>query len=147
MVFDLFADLEVDGIVTQIFQFDVHGRFFQVLGITHKWSAHVTDAPGNHSVLVTFDNERGESGFSPFASANNAANSWPGTIYGIGATNSSISFGITIERVHNFAASRSPVIARVSACSSRRRSIRFLTPGNITPGGANKITGKCLSTI
>src|SRR5215213_1492178 len=52
---DLLANLGVHGIVGKIFQFDVHNI--------------------SQSVRVTFDNERGESGSSPFAWANSAANS------------------------------------------------------------------------
>src|SRR5215216_760109 len=53
--FDLLANLSVDRIVRKIFQFDVHNI--------------------SQRVRVTLDNERGASGLSPFASANNAANS------------------------------------------------------------------------
>jgi len=56
--FDLLAHLHVDRIMGAVFQFDVHRQ----------------------SVRVTFDNERGASGLSPFASANNAAKSCPGTM-------------------------------------------------------------------
>src|SRR5215813_8590255 len=99
------------------------------------------------SVRVTFDSDRGASGFRPFASANNAANNCPGIMYGIGAKNSSISRGMIIARVHEAAVSKSLVIESVSACNSRNRSIRSLTPKSITPGGANRITGKWRSTI
>ena len=51
------------------------------------------------------------------------------------------------EREHFPAASRSLVIASVSACNSPSRLIRSLTPDSITPGGAKMITGKCRSTI
>src|SRR5713226_6515667 len=52
-----------------------------------------------------------------------------------------------IEREHFAAASRSPVIASVSARSSFRRPIKSFVPLSITPGGANRITGKCRSII
>src|SRR3954470_21799052 len=95
-----------------------------------------------YKVRVTFDKERGASGFNPFASASNAAKSCPGIMYGIGARNSSICLGIEIAREAIAAMLSSAVIAKVSACNSTNRPNKSFTPGNIAPGGAKIITGK-----
>jgi hypothetical protein len=86
LVVDLFANLRVDRIVRQVFQFNVHvvlshkeAQETQKSSTANLLNRHfvfsVLSCGISQSVLVTFDRERGESGFKPFASANRAANS------------------------------------------------------------------------
>jgi hypothetical protein len=78
--------LRVDRIVRQVFQFNVHvvlnhkeAQETQKSSTANLLNRHfvfsVLSCGISQSVLVTFDRERGESGFKPFASANRAANS------------------------------------------------------------------------